>query len=172
MTVDRESGVLRGANLGDSGLFVLRDNKIIFQSQEQQYYFNAPYQLSILPPGLGASLTTEPGQAQKIQVELRDGDVIVLATDGFLDNVHAQELPLLLAGHEREDVSGMASMLVHHALKLSEDAAYLSPFSLRSRQHYKVDYFTGGKPDDITVVVAVFHQSSDSNQPPPMQAKL
>ena len=172
MTVDRESGVLHGANLGDSGFFLVRDNKILFQSKEQQYYFNAPYQLSILPPGYGSSLSTRPEDADKVELALEHGDVLIVATDGFLDNVFPQDIPILLQQCNTDNVEEIASTLVHFAQKLSEDSAYASPFAVRSRQHYRVDYFTGGKPDDITVVVAVFlkadsmpeEQSTNNNE--------
>ena len=45
----RESHSLHTANLGDSGFVIIRNNKIVHRSQEQQHYFNSPFQLAIHP---------------------------------------------------------------------------------------------------------------------------
>lgn len=49
-----DTNLLHTANLGDSGFVVIRDNKVIHKSQEQQHYFNSPFQMGILPAGLNA----------------------------------------------------------------------------------------------------------------------
>jgi protein phosphatase PTC7 len=46
---NRDASLVHAANLGDSGFVIIRDNKIIHRSQEQQHYFNSPYQLAIHP---------------------------------------------------------------------------------------------------------------------------
>lgn len=38
------------ANLGDSGFLVIRDEQVVHRSQEQQHYFNTPFQLAVAPP--------------------------------------------------------------------------------------------------------------------------
>ena len=37
------------ANLGDSGFLVIRRGEVIHRSEEQQHYFNTPFQLSVAP---------------------------------------------------------------------------------------------------------------------------
>lgn len=44
---------LYSANLGDSGYLVIRNGKVAYRSREQTHYFNAPYQLSLLPADAG-----------------------------------------------------------------------------------------------------------------------
>lgn len=44
---------LYSANLGDSGYLVYRKGKVIHRSKEQTHYFNAPFQLSLLPEEYG-----------------------------------------------------------------------------------------------------------------------
>ena len=44
--MDKNTGMLYSANLGDSGFLIIRNRSVIHQSKEQQHYFNAPYQLS------------------------------------------------------------------------------------------------------------------------------
>lgn len=38
-------GRLFGVNLGDSGVRLIRDTKLVFRTKEQQHFFNCPYQL-------------------------------------------------------------------------------------------------------------------------------
>lgn len=47
--LDRIQKTLHAANLGDSGFMVVRKGKIILRSEEQQHFFNSPFQLSIPP---------------------------------------------------------------------------------------------------------------------------
>lgn len=37
---------LKVANLGDSGLMVLRDRQVVLRTQPQQHFFNCPFQMS------------------------------------------------------------------------------------------------------------------------------
>ena len=43
-------GLMKVANLGDSGLMVVRDQKCHFLMEEKQWQFNTPYQLTAPPP--------------------------------------------------------------------------------------------------------------------------
>ena len=49
MALNNEKRILHTANLGDSGFVVIRKNAIVHRSQEQQHYFNSPFQLAIHP---------------------------------------------------------------------------------------------------------------------------
>ena len=42
---------LHAANLGDSGFLVVRNEKVVYKSKQQQISFNCPYQLHM--PGAG-----------------------------------------------------------------------------------------------------------------------
>lgn len=75
---------MQGANLGDSGyaLFhVLPDNTLqrYFRAPSQQKTHNFPYQC-----GTGSD---DPYLADKFEHEVRDGDVVIIFTDGFQDNI-------------------------------------------------------------------------------------
>lgn len=50
VVLDRQSHRLHTANLGDSGFLVVRGGEVVHRSDEQQHYFNTPFQLSIAPP--------------------------------------------------------------------------------------------------------------------------
>lgn len=101
---NRESRLVHTANLGDSGFVVVRDNKIVHRSQEQCHYFNAPYQLAILPPpppGMQqnetSSFSDRPEDAALSTFELIEGDFVVLGTDGLWDNLSEALLLLKIA---------------------------------------------------------------------------
>lgn len=50
VVLNRDLNTIYTANIGDSGFVVVRHGKIVHKSEEQQHYFNTPYQLSIPPP--------------------------------------------------------------------------------------------------------------------------
>lgn len=93
-------GNLEVANLGDSGFLQLRLNGVHSYSDPQTHAFNTPFQLSLVPPSVaarmaafgGAQLSDLPRDADVTQHKLRHGDVLVLATDGVLDNLFNQDI--------------------------------------------------------------------------------
>lgn len=132
LTLEAATGYLRSANLGDSGFMVLREEEqageeaftatppgqdvgrgkgtpgkrpmsgTLYRSNPQQYYFNAPYQLSKIPKkildqwtrengGQSPSLECEPSSANRWECQLKHGDLIIVASDGAFDNVWGKE---------------------------------------------------------------------------------
>lgn len=93
---NRESKILYSANLGDSGFVIIRNNKIVFRSQEQYHYFNAPFQLALLPNMNDEEnlFCDKPQTADIHSFQLIEGDLIVLATDGLWDNLSESHLLL------------------------------------------------------------------------------
>lgn len=93
-------GHLDVANLGDSGFLHLRLNAVHAYSEPQTHDFNTPYQLSLLRQGTatrmaafgGAPLSDLPRDADVTHHRVRHGDVLVLATDGVLDNLFNQNI--------------------------------------------------------------------------------
>lgn len=64
---------LLASNLGDSGFFVLRGSTVVFQAPQQQHDFNFPFQL-----GSEDAMSDAPSAAMKFEVELQEGDIIVV----------------------------------------------------------------------------------------------
>lgn len=88
VVLNRENSTLYTANIGDSGYMVVRRGRIIHRSEEQQHYFNTPFQLSLPPPGYQADvLSDRPDSASTDNFPVEDGDVILVATDGVFDNL-------------------------------------------------------------------------------------
>ena len=59
VVLDRQSHQLHTANLGDSGFLLVRGGEVVHRSDEQQHYFNTPFQLSIAPPGAEGAVLSD-----------------------------------------------------------------------------------------------------------------
>jgi protein phosphatase PTC7 len=134
---------------------VFRGGKMLRRFQPQQWYFNCPFQLCA---GNGV---TKVGDAAVGEMAVEDGDVLVVGSDGLFDNVSDSSLESLvrstmLLGFTPEEVAGI---MAFKAYVVSKDPTTDSPFSIASREQGQPR--TGGKEDDITVVVA-FIESQDS----------
>jgi protein phosphatase PTC7 len=69
------------ANVGDCALLIIRDNEVVFRSTEGTHGFNHPMQL-------GPHSKDEPMKdANQWKFEVRKEDVVVMASDGLVDNM-------------------------------------------------------------------------------------
>ncbi|XP_077996290.1 protein phosphatase PTC7 homolog [Glandiceps talaboti] len=152
---DHENHIAYTANLGDSGFLIVRGNKVIHRSEEQQHIFNMPFQLSISPPGLEGVTSDRPESAASSSVGLKESDLILMATDGLFDNMPdtliLQELATL-KDRTVESIQSKVNTIAEHARQLAYDSTYMSPFAEHAREN-GLD-FTGGKPDDISVLLS------------------
>ena len=149
------------ANLGDSGYLMLRRDKgkgdyyIIFGSQSQQHSFNFPYQLARKSKNYEGS---SPEDADFEVLEVLEGDVVVVGSDGIFDNLGYEDVVSKVNEYLQSnnyDSNKLAAFLADEAFRLSLDSDYESPFS---REAEKAGYnFLGGKSDDISVVVGKIH---------------
>lgn len=156
-------GLIKTTNLGDSGYLIFRPNpednqKLLneFKSREQQYDFNFPYQC-----GTGADL---PYSAFDTEHRVQERDVIVVASDGMLDNLYVKDIkaciqPLISKSGLLETPQKAAVCLAKKSEKLGNDPYYFSPFAKNARD-YGLNY-RGGKDDDITVIVAQVSRKGD-----------
>lgn len=76
---------LRIANLGDCGVLVVRGQGIIFRTAEQQHSFNFPFQL-------GTGSKDSPSDAETFTVKVKEGDIVIVASDGLFDNLFDDEI--------------------------------------------------------------------------------
>lgn len=204
------TGTLHLANLGDSGAAVFRSGKIALQSTPQVHAFNTPYQLSIIPDEItqledrnnaskeqGRRIADTPLDADTASFQLKHGDVVVIATDGFLDNVFPSTAVSIVTNHmlakkvwkksqtdggiipntEDSDQSpglsqaaagNLAHQLVMAAYNAARNPKSKTPFAKEFMDEFHAPY-SGGKPDDTTVLV-IYVQEATS--PAPVKAKL
>ncbi|KAM1099265.1 hypothetical protein TB2_005766 [Malus domestica] len=148
------NGSLKIANVGDCGLRVIREGKIKFSTSPQEHYFDCPYQLS-------SEIVGQTYQdAMVSNVEMMEGDTIVMGSDGLFDNVFDHEIVSTVTGYR--DVAEAAKALANLANNHSLDSNFDSPYSMEARSKgFEPPLWkkilgmklTGGKPDDITVIV-------------------
>ena len=150
---------LVAANLGDSGFVVARGGSLAFRSPQQQHGFNFPYQL-----GAPGTASDAPSDADAFSVSVRPGDVVVLGTDGLFDNVFADEAARMAcaAAAAGEEPRAAADALAAFARARAGDTRAASPFAVAAQA---MGYpYTGGKMDDITVVVAYVEEGEGASQ--------
>eukprot|EP01026_Neomeris_dumetosa_P034939 TRINITY_DN2796_c0_g1_i5.p2 TRINITY_DN2796_c0_g1~~TRINITY_DN2796_c0_g1_i5.p2 ORF type:complete len:356 (-),score=66.21 TRINITY_DN2796_c0_g1_i5:1076-2143(-) len=143
------------SNIGDSGFIVIRDKEVIFESPAQVHQFNFPYQLG----GEGAMGDT-PDSAQRFELQVQQGDVIVAATDGVMDNVYTEDTATIVSMAKKQGLGPVetAERLANFAQERGFDKEYLSPFALEAQ---KLGHgYQGGKLDDVTVVVSYVQRQS------------
>jgi protein phosphatase PTC7 len=159
VVVDTLQGRLTSANLGDSGFMVLgrsldrrgdsNDMHIKFHSPQQEHQFGCPYQLG------HHSAADPPEKAMLMTLPVLPGDVIVLGTDGLFDNVSDDtilyEVSAQLAQGKRP--SQIAQRLTAIAFNNSMDKSKETPYAAAATEAFDMVY-SGGKQDDITVLVA------------------
>ncbi|MEW5302347.1 MAG: hypothetical protein WDW38_000362 [Sanguina aurantia] len=169
----REGGLLEVANVGDSGVRLLRRGRVVYASEPQQHAFNMPFQLShpINVPG-----PDNADDADVAHLATQPGDVILLATDGLYDNLFDEEIEEIactfLAGaarhlwggavreaHGPEDAKALARALCERAHEHARNPLRRTPWSVTACAQTNFLWarmFTkgGGKMDDCTVLIA------------------
>lgn len=166
--MNASSGLLRAANLGDSGFMVVRSSSVIHKQRVQTHYFNCPKQLTKLPTNstrrFKRACVDSPGEADTYETTLRDGDIVVAYTDGLGDNVFPDEIATItsLVGRaglpEDVQVQAMADRMANYARLCMLNKGRRSPFESEAARQGM--FFQGGKLDDVTVVVALVRETS------------
>ncbi|ORE05292.1 protein serine/threonine phosphatase 2C [Rhizopus microsporus var. microsporus] len=167
LNLSKTTGEMTSCNLGDSAFLLVRDKKIVYESPSQQHYFNCPYQLTVVPesyPNRDALVTDLPKDADTKKFYLKNGDLILLATDGYFDNMYSEEtLEIINAGMEsiegkdpdmvKATIRRLAKTLTEKARRQSLDPKRLSPWAKAAQAHGS--NYRGGKVDDITCIVTL-----------------
>ncbi len=164
MVRHQQNNQLQYANLGDSGLAIYRNGRIFFETAEQTLGFNYPYQLS-------SDLAEIPADADRGSIPIKQGDIIVIASDGLWDNLYHVEINTLLSSCV--DSQEMAQKLTIAAYQASNDDKRWAPFGQKAVEGLYADRnpddldwesetpplaeWMGGKPDDIAVIVGTVY---------------
>jgi len=157
VTVDTKSEpgytVLKGSNVGDSGVLVLRQGGadgrpfVAYKTIPQMHFFNCPFQL-------GGSSPDGPDLATKIRVPLVSGDIVVLATDGVYDNVYESQIVDLVEATLDQEPNVIAQAIVAYSRQVQEDPAAYVPYGVEAAAAGKE--WAGGKLDDTCALVLKF----------------
>jgi protein phosphatase PTC7 len=126
---------------------VIRDNKFVFSTEEQQHWYDCPYQV-------GTNSTDTPlHDATSHVLKLLPSDIIVLASDGLSDNLWDQEILVAIAGLNedatKQSVQDIADVLCKRARAVGEDewgespfmVCLVFPFNSRKRRLWKDSHF-------------------------------
>ncbi|KAI9466200.1 protein serine/threonine phosphatase 2C [Lactarius psammicola] len=165
INLNASSGLLRAANLGDSGFMIIRSSSVLHRQRAQTHFFNCPRQLAKIPSVIGRSsgaVTDSPEDADVYETKLRDGDLIIAYTDGLSDNVFNHEITSICSLVSRSGVSEEAQVklisdrLIEYARGCMFNEKRPSPFQKAAAMNGVA--FNGGKLDDITLVVALVRE--------------
>jgi protein phosphatase PTC7 len=171
--LESSTNTLRVFNLGDSGAMLVRPAvrrfqsgnvmwpRIVLRSGDQSHFFNCPYQVA------AEDVEHLPERMDEIAATVREGDVLIAATDGVLDNLHdvqiqtaiAQRIPQLHTSDPSKAqaaVDALADMIAKQAHEIGlreDDADVRTPFMVAAATEGM--RFAGGKLDDVAVVCGV-----------------
>ncbi|KAH7923582.1 hypothetical protein BV22DRAFT_571653 [Leucogyrophana mollusca] len=176
-TKPTHDAVLKIAHLGDCMGMLVRNEDMVWRSEEMWWGFNTPVQL-------GPSSSARPRDAQILELPVQADDILILASDGLSDNLWDEEVldevvrfkrSFLKTRQDagqgllgRRTLAGMLSeALCSRARRVSErrgksaseDIEDEVPFARRAREQGRP--FRGGKIDDISVLVAVISPATD-----------
>ncbi|KAG0485158.1 hypothetical protein HPP92_008992 [Vanilla planifolia] len=144
---------LHVANIGDSGFMVIRGNHVLIRSIPMVYGFNFPLQIE--------SGDDPSKYMETYSMDLDEGDVIVVATDGLFDNVYEQQIVDIVSKSlcSKLKLVEVAEMLALRAQEVGRSATVRSPFADAA---YAAGYpfFAGGKLDDVTVIVSIVERTN------------
>eukprot|EP00039_Didymoeca_costata_P018959 m.335704 g.335704 ORF g.335704 m.335704 type:complete len:349 (-) comp17658_c0_seq1:87-1133(-) len=168
--IDKHTGRLKVAALGDSGLGVIRGGNFwaFTDNSTQLVTYSCPNQLAIIPDDYeydGPSWTTAD-KALTLGVQLEKNDLVIMATDGYTDNVFpsgtlamvqqaAKRRPITKEEEIPEHLEFAAKTMVESAFSRSRSPTAPTPYEERLRRLGIP--FRGGKLDDITVLISLVH---------------
>ncbi|KAL7119420.1 hypothetical protein ACP275_02G061900 [Erythranthe tilingii] len=147
--------VLHVANIGDSGFIVLRRGDVYKRSSPMHHAFYFPRRIE---------RGDDPSSlAELYTVDLAEEDVIITATDGLLDNLYDREISSIVDKSLADDKKPeeIAELLAREALERGGSAFGRSPFGDDAEVAGFTGY-TGGKLDDVAVIVSVVGRKSES----------
>ncbi|XP_042426271.1 uncharacterized protein LOC122014157 [Zingiber officinale] len=145
--------VLHVANIGDSGFILIRNGTVFRKSTPMVYGFNFPLQIE---------RGEDPSKyIETYKIGLCEGDVIVTATDGLFDNLYEQEIVAIVSKSLQASLKPreIAEYLATRAQEVGRSASGRSPFADAALvSGYPT--FTGGKLDDVTVIVSIVQRTN------------
>ncbi|KAJ8572535.1 hypothetical protein K7X08_009046 [Anisodus acutangulus] len=147
---------LHVANIGDSGFIVITNGSVYRKSSPMIHEFNFPIQIE---------KGDDPSQLlEEYKIELDEGDIIVTATDALFDNLYDQEIVSIVSRSLEADKSPqeIAEILATRVQEVGSSASGRSPFADAAQAAGYVGY-TGGKRDDVVVIVSVVQKVNISN---------
>lgn len=169
-SIDKVNGSLNFANFGDSSMVIISRKsaqkpsslRVAFKTEPQQSDFNCPYQMTLFPSGSSKFLDNKV-ECNKDPITLNSGDIVLLMTDGVLDNMFLKDLLKVVGvtlnsdsfkgASQQEKAKIIADEIAFKARQYSENSERESPFAIEAAKEGFIH--NGGKKDDITVLTAI-----------------
>ncbi|KAL2342114.1 hypothetical protein Fmac_010054 [Flemingia macrophylla] len=144
--------VLHAANVGNTGFIIIRDGFLFKKSTPMYHEFNFPLQIV---------KGDDPSELiEGYRIDLHDGDVIVIGTNGLFDNLYEQEIASLISKSLQASLTPqeIAEFLAMRAQEVGRSTSTRSPFADAAQAVGYVGYI-GGKLDDVTAIVSLVQPS-------------
>lgn len=113
----------KSINLGDSGYIIIRNFKLVYQSQPQRkitYRRSCPHQIANVPPHLRDDYSGNSINDSVIaEHTLEEDDIIILATDGFWDFVNITNLLNLVKENKHLSIFNLSTLLLQTFIRKS-----------------------------------------------------
>ncbi|GBG68976.1 hypothetical protein CBR_g3675 [Chara braunii] len=141
-----DGNILKFANIGDCGFLVISNGRVVKASIHMQHAFNFPYQIG--------TRGDDPAEAERYEIDVKEGDILVMGSDGLFDNLFHEEIGQIASESKKAGESPQAA--ADHISRLAQQRASrtdgVSPFAVAAM--FAGFRFEGGKMDDITVLVS------------------
>ncbi|GAB2225288.1 hypothetical protein Droror1_Dr00006079 [Drosera rotundifolia] len=148
---------LHVANIGDTGFCVIRNGCVYYRSIPMVHEFNFPVRIG---------QDDDPMEVlEEFHVDIEDGDVIVVATDGLFDNLYEQETVSIVSESAAAGVTSeeIAKLLAARAQEVGRSASTRSPFADAAKAMGYTGY-SGGKLDAVSVIVSLVQRRTTSSE--------
>ena len=160
---DEQVPVVAAVSLGDCAVLVVRpglgaaEGELVFKSKEDWHWFDCPRQLGTNSPD------TPRNNAFVETVDVKEGDVVVVVSDGVTDNLYEEEIvewvdECVRKWDDREKEAEDGVVFVARTIMEKAREVALDPYAGSPYMERAVDEglaAEGGKLDDISVVVGV-----------------
>ncbi|KAL9268033.1 putative protein phosphatase 2C 71 [Drosera capensis] len=144
--------VLHVANIGDAGFCVIRNGCVYYRSIPMVHEFNFPVRIG---------QDDDPLEVlEEFHVDIEDGDVIVIATDGLFDNLYEQEIVSIVSESAAAGVTSeeIAKLLAARVQEVRRSASARTPFADAAKAMGYTGY-SGGKLDAVSVIVSLVQRN-------------
>jgi len=145
-------------NVGDSGFHIFRPSQdgtrsmlLLAKSEIQQHEFNYPFQLSSWAANVAKR--DMPSDGERYVHDLLPGDVILLSSDGVLDNLFDEQIATILDGWGGASAADIAAVIAKRARECSLGDTEVTPWTVSlAAERGTTEVETRGKVDDVTVL--------------------
>ena len=161
LSISPDGKVANFLNVGDSGFHIFRpaeddsrSMQLVAKSRSQQHAHNHPFQLASWAAKM--RIRDLPSDGERYQHELLPGDIVLLTTDGVLDNLFDDQIRAILEEVRADggDICpNIAAVIAQRAREASLGKTEMTPWQVSlGATRGSPEQTLGGKVDDITVL--------------------